>query len=199
MSLCSRSRTIWPLVCALGLCLTAGRAVTAEPASAADDLKAIRTILERIEGRQAAQQSQLTDTMVSVNKLMSDVATIKDEHARLKQELMDLRNRLSTQSQSNTSYFAGSAPGAAPPPGMTAPPPGMTAPPSARVRLINSYFTEMAAVINGVTYILLPGTERTLSLPPGNLQYQVMMVADFPQTRTLAPGEQLTLTLYPRR
>jgi len=174
------------------LCLTAGRGVTAEPASAADDLKAIRTILERIENRQAAQQTQLTDTMISVNKLLSDVAVMKDEHARLKQELADARNRLNGQSQSSTSYFGGSAPG------MT-PPPGMTAPPSARVRLVNTYFMDMAAVINGTTHIIPPGGEKTVSYAPGNIQFQVMMVADIPQTRTLAPGEQLTLTLYPRR
>src|SRR5438477_11102110 len=105
MSRCSRSRTIWPLVCALGLYLTAGRSSAAEPASAADDLKAIRTILERIESRQAAQQTQLTDTMMSVNKLLSDVAAMKDEHAKLKQELTDLRGRLNgpPQAQPRTS------------------------------------------------------------------------------------------------
>src|SRR5262245_60048848 len=192
MSLCSRSRTIWPLVCALGLCLTASRGLTAEPASAADDLKAIRTILERIESRQAAQQTQLTDTMISVNKLMSDVAAMKDEHARLKQELADARNRLNSPSQPSTSYFPGSAPG------MT-PSPGMAAPQSARVRLVNTYFTDMAAVIYRMVHIVPPGGEKTVSYPPGNIQFQVMMVADIPQTRTLAPGEQLTLTLYPRR
>src|SRR6266487_60867 len=133
MSRCCRSRIIWPLVCTLGLCLTAGRGTTAEPASAADDLKAIRTILERIESRQAAQQSQLTDTMVSVNRLMSDVAAMKDEHARLKQELADLRNRPNgpPQPQSSTSFYPG-APGSAAPP-----PAGMTAPNGARVRLLN--------------------------------------------------------------
>ena len=56
MSRCSGSRIIWPVVCTLGLLLTAGRGATAEPASASDDLKAIRTILERIESRQAAQR-----------------------------------------------------------------------------------------------------------------------------------------------
>src|SRR5262245_58471831 len=139
MSRCSRSRTIWPLVCALGLCLTAGRGATAEPASAADDLRAIRTILERIEGRQAAQQSQLTDTMVSVNKLMSDVALLKDEHVQLKQELTDLRNRMSAPPppQPSTSFYGGPTVSAAPPAGMA--PPG-----SARVRLVNNWFTDMA-------------------------------------------------------
>src|ERR671936_80591 len=111
MSRCSRSRTIWPLVCALGLCLTAGRSLAAEPASTADDLKAIRQILERIENRQAAQQTQLTDTMVSVNKLLSDGAAMKAEHARLKQELADLRTRMKgppqPQPQSSTSFYGG--------------------------------------------------------------------------------------------
>ena len=57
----------------------------------------------------------------------------------------------------------------------------------------------MAAVINGVTHVIPPGGEKTITYPPGNITYQVMMVADIPQTRTLTPGEQLTLTLYPRR
>src|SRR5438128_6964420 len=159
MSRCFRSRTIWPLVCTLGLCLTAGRGNTAEPASAADDLKAIRTILERIESRQAAQQSQLTDTMMSVNKLLSDMAGMKDEHARLKQEVADLRSRSNgpLQPQPSTSFYASPPGSAAPPPGSAAPPPGMMAPPSARVRLVNSWFTDMTAVINGVVYTLPPG------------------------------------------
>jgi hypothetical protein len=178
------------------LCLTAARGTTAEPASAADDLKAIRTILERIESRQAAQQSQLTDTMVSVNKLMSDVAAMKEEHARLKQAVDDFRNRANAQPQpqppSSTSYYGG-------PTTSAAAPPGTMAPTNARVRLVNSWFTDMTAVINGTVYTLAPGTTRTVSYAPGNIQYQVMMVADIPQSRTLMPGEELTLTLYPRR
>jgi hypothetical protein len=181
-------------VCALGLSLTAGRGSTAEPASAADDLRAIRTILERIESRQAAQQSQLTDTMVSVNKLMSDVTALKDEQAKLKQELTDLRNRLNAppQPQASTSFFSG-------PPMATAPTTSMTPAGSARVRLVNNWFTDMAAVINGVTYNLTPGTQRTVTLPAGNMQFQVMRVADIPQSRTLIPGEELMLELLPRR
>jgi hypothetical protein len=81
---------------------------------------------------------------------------------------------------------------------VTAQSPG-AAPLGARVRLVNTYFTDMTAVINGGIYTLRPGEERTLTYPPGNLTYQVLMVADIPQTRTLAAGEQLTLTLYPRR
>jgi hypothetical protein len=176
------------------LCLTSGRGTTAEPASAADDLKAIRTILERIESRQAAQQTQLTDTMVSVNKLMSDVAAMKEEHARLKQALEEFRNRLNPQPQpqSSTSFFGGPTTSAAAPPGTT--PPG-----SARVRLVNNWLADMAAVVNGVTYTLSPGTQRSVTLPPGNIQFQVMRVADIPQSRTLMPGEELMLELYPRR
>jgi len=192
MSRCVRSRTIWPLVCALGLCLTAGRGKTAEPASAADELKAIRTILERIESRQAAQQSQLTDTMVSVNKLMSDVAMMKEENFKLKQALEEYRSRLNSQPQPSTSFYGGPTTSAAPPAGMT--PPG-----SARVRLVNNWFTDMAAVINGATHNLTPGTQRIVTLPPGIMQFQVMRVADIPQTRTLMPGEELMLELMPRR
>jgi hypothetical protein len=174
--------------------LTPVRGTTAEPASAADDLRAIRTILERIEARQAAQQSQLTDTMVTVNKLMSDVAVLKDEHFKLKQELTDLHNRLNApqQPQPSTSFYSG-------PPTGPAPTTAMSPAASARVRLVNNWFTDMSAVINGVTFTLTPGTQRVVTLPAGNMQFQVMRVADLPQQRTLIPGEELMLELLPRR
>src|SRR5437868_11492778 len=119
--------------------------------------------------------------MMSVNKHLSDVAAMKDEHAKLKQELADLRGRLNgpPQPQPSTSFYGGPPPGAAPPP-------GMTAPPSSRVKLVNTYFADMAAVINGVTHVLPPGGEKTITYPPGNITFQVMMVADIPQTRALA-------------
>jgi hypothetical protein len=133
--------------------------------------------------------------MVSVNKLMSDVAVLRDEHAKLKQELTDLRNRMSAPPQPpqpSTSFYGG-------PTTSAAPPTGVTSPGNARVRLVNNWFTDMAAVINGVTYNLTPGTQRTVTLPPGNMQFQVMRVADIPQARTLMPGEELMLELLPRR
>ena len=110
--------------------------------------------------------------------------------------LEEFRNRANSQPQppspSSTSYYGGPATTAAAPP-------GTMAPTNARVRLVNSWFTDMTAVINGAVYTLAPGTTRTVFYPPGNIQYQVMMVADVPQSRTLMPGEELTLTLYPRR
>jgi hypothetical protein len=187
----SRNFQGWPLLCALALVLTAGPGAAAEPATLQqDDLKAIRAMLDRIDGRLAAQQSQLTDAMVLVNKLIADVSAMKDEHARLKQELADLRAR--PGNPTSTSFYSG-------PPGTAAmaPPGGNSL--GARVRLVNTYLTDMTAVVNGQTYTLMPGTERTITLPPGTMTYQVFMVADFPQARTLSPGEQLTLTLYPRR
>src|SRR5262249_31110648 len=147
-------------------------------------------MLERIDNRLAAQQSQLTDAMVLVNKLMADVSALKDEHGRLQREVADLRNR--PTNSTSTSYYGG------PPGPLTAPSQAVT-PPRARVRLVNTYFMDMTAVVNGAIHTLRPGEERTLAYPPGNLTFQVFMVADIPQTRTLAPGEQLTLTLYPRR
>jgi hypothetical protein len=198
MPRCFQSRTTWPLLCALGLCLAVGRGTTAEPASSDpnNDLKAIRTMLERIDNRLAAQQSQLTDAMVLVNKLMADVTALKDEHGRLQREVADLRNR--PTNPTTTSYYGGQ-PGYGGPSGPVTVQSQAATPLSSRVRLVNTYFTDMTAVINGVIYTLRPGEERTLAYPPGNLTYQVLMVADVPQTRTLAPGEQLTLTLYPRR
>jgi hypothetical protein len=68
----------------------------------------------------------------------------------------------------------------------------------ARVRLINTYLTDMSAVINGTLISVPPGQERLVTVPAGVMNYQVTQVPGPPQTRALAPNETLTLTLFPR-
>jgi hypothetical protein len=63
---------------------------------------------------------------------------------------------------------------------------------------VNTYLTDMNAVINGAYYTVPPGQERTVPLPPGLAWYQVLPVQPFAKTTTLQPGETLTLRLFPR-
>lgn len=188
----NRVRPLPTMLCTLLLGVFALSAPAAEPgiADPKDDVKAIRAMLERIDGRMAAQQSQLTDALILINKLMSDMTTLRDEHARLQRELNDLKAR--PAGQTSSSYYPGTA-------GSSFSQLPSQAPLAARVRLVNTYIADMTAVINGVMYTVSPGTERTVSLAPGTMTYQVFMVADVPQTRSLAAGEELKLTLYPRR
>jgi hypothetical protein len=55
----------------------------------------------------------------------------------------------------------------------------------------------MTAVVNGLAYTVSPGTERIVSVPAGSMNFIVPQVSAFPEMRTLAPNERLTLTLRP--
>src|SRR5207249_2706647 len=105
------------------------------------------------------------------------------EVARLQREVTDLRNRPASPTTS-ASYYGGTAAAATPAP-------------SAHVRLVNTYFADMSAVVNGTLVTVPPGQERSVTVPAGAMNYQVYQVPGPLQVRTLVPNETLTLTLRP--
>jgi hypothetical protein len=188
MSRIRRTPALWLAACTVALCLIPGRGPGQEPQT---ELRQIRELLNDIKSRMATNQ---TETLLSINKLLLDVASLKEEQARLRRELDELKNRPAAPAGPSTSLYGGAAPGAA-----TYPAPVTAASPSnARVRLVNTYFTDMTAVVNGMTYILPPGAQQVVPVNPGTMTYQVFRVADVPVARVLRPGEELTLTLFPR-
>ena len=169
---------------AMASTLTVKPVIGAEPS---EELKAIRDVLQKIDQRMENSNNialQTLDRMkADFGQLKSDMAQMRDDMARMSREVADLRNR--GNSGASTSYFAGSAPVA----------PAATA----SIKLINTYISDMTAVINGTMYVVMPGQTRTVPLYAGNVSYQVLQTQDFSKTTTLQPGEVLTLSLYPRR
>jgi hypothetical protein len=164
----------------------AGPVRSEEPAIKPDDSKRMVELLDKIEKRLASQQAQSDILMDIVRK---DLKDLREEVARLQRELGDLRRTPTVPSTSNypQSPSAGYAPSTSY--SMTTP----AAP--ANVRLINTYFTDMTAVVNGVAHTVPPGQVAVVPVPAGVLNYHVLQAPYPPQLRTLTPNETLTLTL----
>jgi archaellum component FlaC len=67
----------------------------------------------------------------------------------------------------------------------------------ARVRFINEFFEEMSVVVNGLSYRLLPGQERLISVPAGEFTYQVLQLQRAPQVRRIVADETKNIRIYP--
>src|SRR5207244_3488656 len=152
-----------------------------EPADTKGELKAIREALSRIEQRLDDQKTH--DLLVQ--RLLKDVNDLRDEIARLQRELADVRNR--TAGAPSTSGYRG-----APSPSLSVGPPVPSANgPTGTIRLVNTHMIEMTALINGTLVIVPPGTERTVTVPAGMVNYQVYQVPEPMKTRLLVPNETL--------
>jgi hypothetical protein len=69
-------------------------------------------------------------------------------------------------------------------------------PAQGRVRLVNTYVTDMTATVNGLTYVVPPMQSRDVPVPVGPLTYQVQQ-AQMGRSTTINPNETITLTLFP--
>lgn len=68
-----------------------------------------------------------------------------------------------------------------------------------RLRFVNAFSEEMAVVVNGKSYRLVPGEERVIPVPPGDYRYQVLQLQTQAQERQIAADETKTITIYPLR
>jgi len=178
-------RFAFPVLAVLGSTLTVNPILAAEPA---EELKAIRDLLKKIDERMENQNTislqMLERQKLEFSQLKNDLNQLRDEFAQARRNVADFRGRAGAMS---SSYFGGSAPTGAP----------MGAAP-ASIKLVNTYLTDMVAVINGAYYTVPPGAERAVPLPPGPTWYQVPMVQPFAKSTTLQAGETLTLRLFPQ-
>lgn len=173
-----------PLLAVIGSTLTVNPVLSAEPA---DELKAIRELLKKIDERMEVQN---TISLQMVEKQQKEFTQLKDDLNKLRDEIAQARRELAGVKDvplraPSTSYFGGSAP--------TAP---MTA--SATIKLINTYPSDMTAYINGNYFTVPPGQTKTIPMYPGNVMYQVFQTQPVAKTTILNPGEVLTLRLYPQ-
>ena len=182
-TLCLLRRLAIPVLAVLGSTITVNPILAAEPN---EELKAIRDVLNKIDQRLETQNTlslQMVDRLkLDFGQLKSDLMQLRDEIALARRELADLKGR--GTGGNSTSYFGGS----------TSFSPAATA----SIRLVNTYLTDMTAIINGGYYVVRPGQSQTVSVSSGPVNYQVLQTQPAAKTTSLQPGEVLTLSLYPR-
>lgn len=68
-----------------------------------------------------------------------------------------------------------------------------------RIRLVNTFPSQMTVIVNERSYRLAPGADQVLeNIPAGQFTYQVLGVQPDLLVRSLAPNETFTITVYPR-
>jgi outer membrane murein-binding lipoprotein Lpp len=117
----------------------------------------------------------------AVRQLQDDVETLKFRVKQLEDEVKTLRQLANAPSSTSKRESFD------------------TAARMGRVRLSNEYLEEMAVVVNGVSYRLLPGQTRTIQVPPGIFTYQVLQLQRTPQERAIEPGEEKPIRIFTQR
>jgi hypothetical protein len=153
-----------------------------------EDSKRSVELLSKIEQRLAAQQAQ---TELAMEIIRKDLTDLRNDVSRLQKELADVRR---AGPPNTSSYYQGQPPPTGPTISAAVPPPAQLG----QVRLVNTYFTDMTATVNGVTYIVPPNTTREFAVPAGPLNYQIYQVPQAIKSTSIASNEMVTLTLFPR-
>jgi hypothetical protein len=172
----------------LAVMALAGPARAAEPATdpKTDELARIARILEQVEQRMSRMDAKL-DTVVDMGR---ELKQLREEVSRLQRDVADLRK----SGGNSTSYYGGQTPPLNPT--IASAPPAVPAP-TARVRLVNTYFTDMTATVDGLTVVVPAGTSREVSVPVGQLTYQVYQTGQPMRVTSINPNEMVTVTMFP--
>ncbi|MBL8799059.1 MAG: hypothetical protein JNM56_34555 [Planctomycetia bacterium] len=114
--------------------------------------------------------------------LAKELKDSKDEIAALRQQLDLLQRDVASLKAGAGSRTAFSSPATA-----------------GRIRLVNTFPSQMTVIVNERSYRLAPGaTEMLENIPAGQFTYQVLGVQPDLLVRTLSPNETFTITVYPR-
>jgi hypothetical protein len=174
----------------LGLSTVLAAALAVAPARAADpelpkltDSQKLDRLLDQIHDLRKSVDDLEKRSDLQVQVVQERINALSARLRLLEGDMEGLRGQLSP-----TTRTAGYAGPAAPPP----------APTTGTIRLRNTFPTEQSVVVNGVSYQLAPGDTRDLpAQPPGTFSYEVLGVMAR-KVATLAPGEIVTITVYPR-
>ena len=165
-----------------------GTALLSSRASAEGELKKddMNKTLERldtaIKSLEAVERG-LTDYKLknssAVRQVQDDVDTLKTQVRRLEEEVRNMR-LLGAPPETTSKRIDTSEPMMIP----------------SRVRLSNEFPNEFSVILNGVSYRLLPGESRTLSVTPGRFTYQIVGLQAGIQSRSIAPGQEYPIRIY---
>ena len=163
-----------------------GAALLAAPTNAEDpkDMgKAVEKLdaavkkLEEVEKTLSGNKNANEATLVHV---LDEMKTLKASITQLEADVKMLRQNASTPSTSNRITTD-------------------TAPKMGQLKLVNDYIEEMSIVVNGgVSYRLLPGQTRTISVPAGNFTYQILQLQPSVQERSIAANEEKSIRVFTR-
>ena len=155
----------------------------AAPVFAQDDAK---KAVEKLD--QLSKDLQALKDSLKVEDVRSRALTIENKIDLLDREIQDVKRDVKALRQR-----VGDGPSTSLRPGFDSAP----APMSGRVRVINTHPFEMSAVLNGLSYRLLPGEERLIRVPPGPYQFEVLQIPGIRKSGEIAAGETRTFTIYP--
>jgi hypothetical protein len=134
---------------------------------------------EKLDQETRALRARGMTTDLNVATAQKDINDLKDQLARIRQDLDAMRGR----SGETRSFYQG---------------PNQLPPGTGRVRMTNTFFSPVAVAVNGAVYNLMPGEQRySAAIPAGTFTYEVLGI-QAPTQRTLAAGETYTVDVYPR-
>jgi len=114
--------------------------------------------------------------------LAKELTDTKDEMSALRQPLDLLQRDVASLKSRNSPLVAFSSPAT-----------------PVRIKLINTFPSQMTVIVNERSYRLAPGATEVLeNIPAGQFTYQVLGVQPDMLVRSLSPNETFTITVYPR-
>jgi hypothetical protein len=197
----TRRRFVLPLVqlaAVFAVVIGVGPARSQEGAKP-DDSKRMVTLLESIDRRLGNLE---TRSDLAMEILKSDLKSLRDEVNRLKQELAEVKRSQPQPGTSTSNYPSPITPpgpvtnGSVPIPVTSFSVP-VPAPAFGRVRLMNTFFTDMTAVVNGQMVVVPAFQARDVQVPAGPLTYQVFQVPQSARSTGIRANETVTLTMFP--
>lgn len=144
----------------------------------ADAVRKLEAAVKKLEATEKSLTDYKLSNATAVRQLQDDMESLKTRVRQLEMELDRVRG-----TPPSVSRFGPSDPGGR----------------MARVRLSNEYLEEMAVVVNGRSYRLVPGETRTISVPAGSFTYQILQLQRNPQYREIAPDEEKPIRIFAQR
>jgi hypothetical protein len=187
----------------LAVALLAGSplsAPAAEPASeSAKILEEIRDLKKSVTDRMDQLERSVRDAQnkaASVDdrlyRLQREALTT-DDVRQLKNQIDQLQRDLDTLRGQMTTVRESLKPGS-PAPGTSR---SLTPGEFGTLRVRNDYFTRMDVVVNGQRHTMAPGSETSIPVPAGTVNFQVIGVDTVPRVRTILGGQVHPVTIHP--
>ncbi len=145
--------------------------------------KAIRALNEVRRDFNDLRDAQKKD----IEGVKGQIETLELRVKLLQNEIETLRKEKASGTVALKPDVTGSNPGFSPVPNVRT---------TGRLRIVNEFPEEMSVVVNGKSYRVLPGEERTIIVPAGSFEYQIPQLQRFPQQREIAENQVKTVVIY---
>lgn len=175
---------IWALIASAAMATAVEAADSPELRESIDNLnKAIRELREVRRDFNDLRDAQKKD----IDAVKAQIETLELRVKLLQNEIDTLRKEKTTGSISLKPDNTTPNPNFAPVPPVRS---------TGRLRIVNEFPEEMSVLVNGRSYRVLPGEERTILVPSGAFEYQIPQLQRFPQQREIAENQVKTIVIY---